>query len=446
MTDEVDVVVATIAFGMGVDKPNVRFVVHASVPGSLPAYIQEAGRAGRDGEPATCVVLYRGADLGRRKRLVTVNAAGAGEAASFFRALSRIAGEDGRIHVPPNSLGSLGGVEPDVAGVLLGGLEESGLLSRGYDLWGEAEVRRVDEEPEGLREEISRVHAALPGDGTVPLPELARRAGVRPVVAQTALFRLMVDGIVEAVPRGSLADVRLKADTLGEGSQGAMAARLKERSRTAYKQIDYVEQYANLSTCRRERLLRHFGDAEDVAPCGGCDVCLGETIIATEARPVPVPRGARGDLLDDASGNNGATEPVDAALFERLRGWRGDQARAQQVPAYVVLHNSHIEEIARRQPKDIHELGSIKGIGLRKAARYGEEILALVRGEQPTAPELARTTETVDYREHLSAAERLLEGGQGAAAVPELARALEVGGDEARRAVDELLLAPRSDQ
>ena len=77
MTDEIDVVVATIAFGMGVDKSNVRFVIHASVPGSLPAYIQEAGRAGRDGEPSECVVLYRGADLGRRKRLVTINAAGA---------------------------------------------------------------------------------------------------------------------------------------------------------------------------------------------------------------------------------------------------------------------------------------------------------------------------------------------------------------------------------
>jgi ATP-dependent DNA helicase RecQ len=121
-----------------------------------------------------------------------------------------------------------------------------------------------------------------------------------------------------------------------------------------------------------------------------------------------------------------------------LRGWRGDQARAQQVPAYVVLHNSHLEEIARRQPKNVHELGSIKGIGLRRAARYGEEILALVRGEQPTVPEEAGT-DAVDYREHLTAAERLIEAGRGAAAVPELARALEAGGDEARRAVDELL-------
>ena len=76
MTDELSVVVATIAFGMGVDKPNVRFVVHSSVPGSLPAYMQESGRAGRDGESSECVILYRSADLGRRKRLVTLGTSG----------------------------------------------------------------------------------------------------------------------------------------------------------------------------------------------------------------------------------------------------------------------------------------------------------------------------------------------------------------------------------
>ncbi len=441
MTDEVDVVVATIAFGMGVDKPNVRFVVHASAPGSLPAYIQEAGRAGRDGEPSSCVILYRPADLGRRRRLVTVNAAGAEEAAAFFGALSRIAGEDGRVNVPPSSLGSLGGVEPDVAGVLLGGLEEAGLLARGYDLWGEVEVRRVDEGPEGLREEISRVHAALPGEGTVPLTELARRAQVRPVVAQSALFRLMVDGVVEALPRGSLADVRLKTGTLGEGSRRAMAARLKSRTKAAYKQIDHVEEYANLSTCRREHLLRHFGDGEEVAPCAGCDVCLGETgEISKDAHTPPaasVPVETV-PLLSAPGGDADGAEDFDAGLFERLRGWRGEQARRQQVPAYVVLHNSHLEEIARGRPKSIHELGSIKGIGLRRAARYGEEILALVRGEEPVAPEIA-WPDAPGYHEHIAQAERLLKSGSGAAAVPELMRALEVGGDEARRAVDELL-------
>ena len=151
MTDEVGVVVATIAFGMGVDKPNVRFVIHAAVPGSVPAYIQESGRAGRDGEAAECVVLYRGADVGRRKRLVTLNTSGENEVSSFFRGLEGVE-RDGRVNAPFGSLAALGGVEPDAAGIVLGSLEDSGLVSRGYDLWSEVEVRRLDEEPGDLRE------------------------------------------------------------------------------------------------------------------------------------------------------------------------------------------------------------------------------------------------------------------------------------------------------
>ena len=442
MTDDLPVVVATVAFGMGVDKPNVRFVIHSSVPGSLPAYIQESGRAGRDGEQAECVVLYRGADLGRRKRLVTLGAAGEEEVAAFFRALATTAG-DGRVNVPPNTLAALGGVEPDAAGIMLRSLEESGLLARGYDLWAEVEVRRLEEERDGLREEVAAVHAALPGSGEIPLPELARRAGVRPAVAQGAVYRMMVDGVVEAIPRGSLVDVRLKTSSLDTGSLRGIAGRLKSRTRTAYAQIRDVESYANLSSCRREYLLRHFGDEEEVAPCAGCDVCLGETDAAGLPGAVRVPEsaGISGSRLDpgvpDApSGTTTAAGRADPALFERLRSWRGEQARQQRVPAYVVLHNSHLEEIAARKPQSIHELGSIKGVGLRRAARYGEELLALVDGR-----DAVDSTEGPgsDYGSHLEEAERLLRSGNGADAVPELARALEVGGKEARKAVNELL-------
>jgi ATP-dependent DNA helicase RecQ len=431
MTDELSVVVATIAFGMGVDKPNVRFVVHSSVPGSLPAYMQESGRAGRDGETSECVVLYRGADLGRRKRLVTLGTAGEEDVGSLFHSLAGLE-RDGRVNVPPNALSALGGVDPDSAWIVLGSLEESGLIHRGYDLWAEVEVRRLEEEREGLREEVAAVHAALPGSGTIGLPELARRADVRPAVAQGALYRMMVDGVAEIIPRGSVVDVRLKASMLDARSHRNIAGRLKSRAKAAYAQIRGVEAYTNLTTCRREHLLRHFGDTEPVAPCGACDVCLGEAEMSREP-----PHAAPETLL------SGTAVPMDGAvdpeLFERLKRWRGEQARRQQVPAYVVLHNSHLEEIAARKPQTIHELGSIKGIGLRRAARYGEELLALVQGNEAPAPAPAQHSTMVDYRTHLQAADRLLRSGRGAEAVPELARALELGGEEAREAVNELL-------
>ena len=427
MTDEVGVVVATIAFGMGVDKPNVRFVIHAAVPGSLPAYIQESGRAGRDGEPAECVVLYRGADVGRRKRLVTLNTSGEDEVSSFFRALVGVE-RDGRVNAPFGSLAALGGVEPDAAGIVLGSLENSGLVSRGYDLWSEVEVRRLDEEPGDLREEVSAVHAALPGAGSVGLPELSRKVGLRPAVVQGAIYRMMVDGVAEVVPRGALVDVRLKTTYLDEESRRDIAARLKGRAQAAYAQIRDVESYANLSACRREHLLRHFGDTEDVAPCSGCDFCLGE-----------VHQAPKTAATHPAAPANGSPPNVDADLFERLRSWRGEKAREQKVPAYVVLHNSHLEEISATKPRTIQELGSIKGVGLRRAARYGEELLALVSGKEHETAPAPELPEANGYRSHLEVAEGLLRAGRGADAVPELARALQLGGEEARHEIDGLL-------
>jgi ATP-dependent DNA helicase RecQ len=439
MTDELSVVVATVAFGMGVDKPNVRFVIHSSVPGSLPAYIQESGRAGRDGEEAQCVILYRSADLGRRKRLVTLGTAAEEEVGSFFRALAGVA-NGGRANVPPSALSALGGVDPEAAGIVLGSLEESGLIHRGYDLWAEVEVRRLNEKGEGFREVMAAVHAALPGNGTIGLPELARRAGVRPAVAQGALYRMMVDGTAGIIPRGSVVDVRLRAPSLDGRSRRAIAARLKNRAAAAYAQIRDVETYVNVTTCRREYLLRYFGDLEKVAPCAGCDVCLGEAdeigkplAAAAQERLTP----PAGQDLARTGVAGGSHDGVDRELFERLKHWRGEHARRQRVPAYVVLHNSHLEEIAARKPQSIHELGSIKGVGLRRAARYGEELLALVRGEEAAAPE--RNVARPEYLSHLEAADHLLRSGRGADAVPELARALKMGGDEARRAVNELL-------
>jgi ribonuclease D len=139
---------------------------------------------------------------------------------------------------------------------------------------------------------------------------------------------------------------------------------------------------------------------------------------------------------DDGSG-------VDTELFERLRGWRSEQAKKQQVPAYVVLHNSHLEEISTHKPRTMHELGAIKGIGLRRAARYGDELLALIHGEEVAVSGdtagAEEATEVNGFRTHLESAERLLREGRGADAVPELGRAIELGGEEARREVDRLL-------
>jgi ATP-dependent DNA helicase RecQ len=226
MSGEKRVLVGTLAFGLGINNPSVRAVIHLALPKSLEQYYQEAGRAGRDGEPADCVLLWR--------------------------------------------------------------KQDAGLL----------------------------VH--------------------------------FIQEIQDA----------------------------SERER-AWRRYKTMRHFAEHPACRHRQICLYFGETPKWDRCGVCDVCgadLEWTNAAVAAASTPelrrsstAPRSVRLGIID---------EPLRAAL----KKWRLVAARAQAVPAYVILHDSTVDAICRQRPKSMIDLLEIPGIGERKAERFGEEILALLNG------------------------------------------------------------------
>jgi ATP-dependent DNA helicase RecQ len=251
MSDEVRVLVGTIAFGLGINKPAVRAVIHLSLPKSIEQYYQEAGRAGRDGRPADCVLLWKKQD-----------------------------------HV-------------------------------------------------------------------------------------------------------------LLEYFIGQISDDAERERSWERKRV-------IARFVDSQRCRHRQICVHFGETPKWERCDSCDNCgtAPEWLSAKKEIPVRVPKPKRKTSLPEPADKSWrarvpapAPAAYDPGVAEYLREWRRSMAREQKVPAYIVLHDSTLEELCRRRPATLAELRQVPGIGERKADVYGAEILQALRNFDRgarAAPEAAK--------------------------------------------------------
>lgn len=288
MDDHINVVVCTKAFGMGVDKPDIRYVIHYNMPGDLESYFQEAGRAGRDGEVAYCILLYHQGDISTQEYFIDHSTP---DEATINRVLRHLATLPGDVlYLDPGELQERLGMEEVQLRVALHHLEAQGYMARSADftLTGSLTFQaapeealadwRADAEPEA--EELACLlrytHWPAYRRLEVEMLPLAHALGMTPDVIDRLLLRLSLRGeaIYRPWQRGFVLE---KSDKIGR-TEGVLAGALaaeQHRAEMRRKLAEMIAYAEGNATCRRATILRYFGQPA-TERCQGCDVCQPE--------------------------------------------------------------------------------------------------------------------------------------------------------------------------
>jgi len=318
------VMVATIAFGMGIDKPDVRFVAHIDLPKSVEGYYQETGRAGRDGLPATAWLAYGLQDVVQQRRMIDESPGDEGYKRRLGQQLDAMLGLCETVQCRRVRLLAYFGQTTTACGncdVCLdppqawdGTVAAQKVLSTVYRLWKER----------GQRFGAGHIIDVLRGKVTERVSQSSHD--------QLSVFGVGAD-LSDKAWRGVLRQL-LAQGFLSLDHEGFNTLTLTESSREVLKG-------------ERQLMLRRESEKETRA-----------------SRGTTRPKAARIELPAEA-------QPV----FEALRAWRGEVARSHGVPAYVIFHDATLREIALAQPDSLDELGEISGVGARKLEAYGQDIL-----------------------------------------------------------------------
>lgn len=425
MNGDINIAVATNAFGMGIDRADLRFVIHYDIPGSVEAYYQEAGRAGRDGEPARCELLFNYADIRTQEFFIEGANPTREIIAGLHRELLRLC-RNGPIEMPISEIAEcVPESKNDMAiGSALFQLERAGFITRDYRQGSRTYTTALVEPVKSFGElqiDFERLDAKRARD-TAKLNHIVRYADARTCRHQ---FILNYFGDAEAADHCNACDNcrfhggaphRLPNEEETVAIQKALSCVARLNGRFGRGRIvkvlvgsrakdildfglDRISTYGLLADCGEDYVwalldelikARCIAVSDDQYPVLSLTELGGDVMRKKTTIPLALPSQtstprARATLKPktktpkpSAASATAASdeEPFDQKLFEKLRQWRREKSDKLGIPAYLIYPDVTLKELARRRPKTKEELLEVRGIGPAKARQFGKETLA----------------------------------------------------------------------
>lgn len=394
------VIVATTAFGMGIDKPDIRWILLYNFPNSLESYVQMIGRAGRDGKPGACVLLASRADATNLRRFAKADLPSVEQLRSIYRQL-RDRAHEGFAELFREEMATDDDTDPRV---LVGMLERVELVRRDFDSRGAMRVellppatntaQRIETilkhyEDQALKRADRMVAFAssrqcrhlqvarhfgetldVPcGMCDVCSPNHATREEV-PMGEQRQLPENIAGTILDAV-EGLAWPLGIKG--LAAMLRGSVAAPPSAQRNHAF---------GVLSAAKEGTVKRWIGELLGSGNLETFESEDGYRLLRIRSKAAPprlLPSGSSARSGNSSVATSEEPSESDAALFEALRAWRFERAQEANVPAYVVMHDQVLRDVAATRPANERDLLHISGIGPSKVEQHGEDILRIVR-------------------------------------------------------------------